>query len=123
MLVDQDVAKEKGWKVGDEVPTTFGKTGETDLVVGGTYEQNQIAGNYLIGLETYDANYSQRLDEVVAMTIKPDADPEAVRSELQATADSSEPEDPRPERVQGRAAQTRSTSCSASSSCCWRWPC
>ena len=89
MLVDQDVAKEKGWKVGDEVPTTFGKTGDTDLVVGGTYEQNQIAGNYLIGLETYDANYSQRLDEVVAMTIKPDADPEAVRSELQATADSS----------------------------------
>ena len=89
MLVDKDVAKEKGWKVGDEVPTTFGKTGDTDLVVGGTYEQNQIAGDYLIGLETYDANYSQRLDEVVAMTIKPDADPDEVRSELQSTADSS----------------------------------
>jgi putative ABC transport system permease protein len=89
MLVDKDVAKDKGWKVGDQVPTTFGKTGKTDLVVGGTYDQNQIAGNYLIGLDTYDANYTQRLDEVVAMTIKPDADPETVRSELQATADSS----------------------------------
>jgi putative ABC transport system permease protein len=89
MLVDKDVAKDKGWKVGDQVPAIFGKTGDTQLTVGGTYDQNQIAGNYLIGLDTYDANYSQRLDEVVAMTIKPDADPEAVRSELQATADSS----------------------------------
>ena len=89
MLVDKDVAKDKGWKAGDRVPVTFGKTGDTQLTVGGTYDQNQIAGNYLIGLDTYDANYSQRLDEVVAMTIKPDADPEAVRSELQATADSS----------------------------------
>jgi putative ABC transport system permease protein len=89
MLVDRDVAKDKGWKVGDRVRAVFGKTGETRLVVGGTYDQNQIAGDYLIGLETYDANYSQRLDEVVAMTIKPDADPEAVRIELQSTADSS----------------------------------
>jgi putative ABC transport system permease protein len=89
MLVDKDVAKDKGWKVGDRVPTVFGKTGETELEVGGTYDQNQIAGDYLIGLDTYDANYTQRLDEVVAMTIQPDADPEAVRAELQSTADSS----------------------------------
>jgi putative ABC transport system permease protein len=89
MLVDKDVAKDKGWQVGDRVPAIFGKTGKTQLEVGGTYDQNQIAGEYLIGLDTYDANYSQRLDEVVAMTIKPDADPEAVRTELQATADSS----------------------------------
>ena len=81
MLVDKDVAKDKGWKVGDQVPTVFGKTGQAELEVGGTYEQNQIAGNYLIGLDTYDANFTQRLDEVVAMTIQPDADPEAVRTE------------------------------------------
>ena len=89
MLVDKNAAKDKGWKVGDTVPTIFGKTGKTELVVGGTYDQNQIAGDYLIGLDTYDANFTQRLDEVVAMTIKPDADPEAVRTELQSTADSS----------------------------------
>ena len=28
MLVDKDVAKDKGWTVGDRVPTIFGKTGE-----------------------------------------------------------------------------------------------
>ena len=31
MLVDEDVAKDKGWKVGDRVPTIFGKTGKTEL--------------------------------------------------------------------------------------------
>ena len=44
---------------------TFGKTGESKLAIGGIYAENQIAGDYLIGLDTYDANYSQRLDQVV----------------------------------------------------------
>ena len=37
-----------------------------ELTLGGTYAENQIAGSYLIGLDTYEQNYSQKLDQVVA---------------------------------------------------------
>jgi putative ABC transport system permease protein len=89
MLVDADLAKDRAWEVGDSVPAVFGKTGAKDLVIGGTYAENQIAGSYLVSLETYEENYSQRLDQVVAMTVTPDADVEAVREDLTATAGAS----------------------------------
>jgi putative ABC transport system permease protein len=89
LLVDEDVAAENGWTVGDTIPAVFGRTGTVDLTLGGTYAQNQIAGSYLIGLDTYEANYSQRLDQVVAMTVTPDADVEQVRADITAAAGAS----------------------------------
>ena len=56
MLVDDKVATDKGWKVGERIPVLFGKTGKTDIALGGTYEQTQNAGTYLITLHTYHAN-------------------------------------------------------------------
>ncbi|HEU4910993.1 MAG TPA: FtsX-like permease family protein [Actinomycetes bacterium] len=89
MLVAEEVAAENGWEVGDTVPVVFGKTGESELVLGGTYAENQIAGSYLVSLETYEQNFTQRLDQVVAMTVDPGADVDAVREELTATAGAS----------------------------------
>jgi putative ABC transport system permease protein len=89
ILVDDAVAKDKGWKVGDRIPIVFGQTGRQELTVGGTYAENQIAGSYLIGLETYEQNYSQKLDQVVAMTVTPDADVARVRSDIQDAAGAS----------------------------------
>lgn len=89
MLVAEEVAVENGWEVGDTVPVVFGKTGESELVLGGSYAENQIAGSYLVSLETYEQNFNQRLDQVVAMTVDPGADLDAVREELTATAGAS----------------------------------
>ena len=89
MLVAEEVAAENGWEVGDTVPVVFGKTGESELVLGGTYAENQIAGSYLVSLETYEQNFTQRLDQVVAMTVDPGADVDAVREQLTATAGAS----------------------------------
>ncbi|MGH8892485.1 MAG: ABC transporter permease, partial [Actinomycetes bacterium] len=86
LLVDDDLAAERKWAVGDTVPVVFGKTGKTDLVVGGTYAENQIAGGYLISLETFDANFTTKLDQVVAMTVDPGADLETVRTDITAAA-------------------------------------
>ena len=123
ILVDESVAKDKGWKVGDPIPILFGQTGKQELTLGGTYAENQIAGSYLIGLDTYEQNFSQQLDQVVAMTVTPDADVDQVRGRHPGRRRRLQPGDPGPERVQGGAAQSRSTSCSASSSCCSRWRC
>ena len=89
MLVDDHRAEENGWKVGDRVDVTFGRTGKQELVVGGTYADNQIAGPYLISLDTYEQNYTQKLDQVVAMTVQPDADVDTVRADIQQAAGAS----------------------------------
>ncbi len=89
ILVNQDVATENKWKVGDQITVEFGKTGKTTLTLGGTYAENQIAGNYLIGLDTYNANFSAHLDQVVAMTVKPDANLTQVRKGITAATGAS----------------------------------
>lgn len=89
LLVSKKVADDKGWKVGQSLPVTFGKTGDSKLTLGGVYAENQIAGDYLIGLDTYDANYSQRLDQVVALTTASDADLTQVRRDVKAATESS----------------------------------
>jgi putative ABC transport system permease protein len=89
LLVDTNVAEDRGWQVGDTVPAVFGKTGDQELTLGGTYAENQIAGPYLIGMETFEANFDQRLDSVVALTVSPDADVDAVRGDITAAADES----------------------------------
>ncbi len=89
MLVSEKQAADQGWSVGDKIPVVFGRTGRTDLVLGGTYAENQIAGDYLISLQTYEQNYTQKLDMVVAMTVAPDADVEAVRADITKAANAS----------------------------------
>ena len=89
LLVDADLARDRGWRVGERIPTVFGKTGRQALVLGGTYAQNQIAGEYLVGMDTYEANFDQRLDSVVALTVSPDADVDAVRADVTAAAGAS----------------------------------
>jgi putative ABC transport system permease protein len=89
VLVDDAVAKDKGWKVGDRIPVVFGETGRQELTVGGTYAENQIAGSYLISLGTYEQNFTQKLDQVVAMTVTPDADVDQVRADIEKAAGAS----------------------------------
>jgi putative ABC transport system permease protein len=67
VLVDHQTAKSKHLKVGDTVHVTFALTGAKTLIVGGVYDDNPIAGKYLIGTSTYDANFRNRLDIVIAV--------------------------------------------------------
>jgi putative ABC transport system permease protein len=67
VLVDKQTAKDKHLRVGSTVPVTFALTGPKRLTVGGVFDANAIAGKYLIGLSTYDANFRNRLDIVVAV--------------------------------------------------------
>jgi putative ABC transport system permease protein len=67
VLVDKQTAKDKHLRVGSRLPVTFALSGAKTLAVGGVYDANAIAGKYLIGLTTYDANFRNRLDLVVAV--------------------------------------------------------
>ena len=86
LLADEDLAKDRGWAVGDTLPVVYGRTGASEVVLGGTYAENQIAGPFLVSLETFDANFASNLDQVVAMNADPDADLAAVRRGIEAVA-------------------------------------
>jgi putative ABC transport system permease protein len=68
LIVSKQVATDKHLRVGSTLGVTFALTGPHVLTVGGIIDKNQIAGNYLVGLPTYDANFRNRLDLVVAVT-------------------------------------------------------
>jgi putative ABC transport system permease protein len=83
VLVSEKVASDNHWHVGSAVPVEFSLTGRKNLRVQGIYAKNPIAGDYLIGLDTYDANFRNRLDQVVALTTASGSNTGQVRADLQ----------------------------------------
>jgi putative ABC transport system permease protein len=62
LAVFQDVARDRGLAVGDQVTAVFAETGVQQLTVAMIYAQNQPAGNWVLGLATYEANYPEQYD-------------------------------------------------------------
>jgi putative ABC transport system permease protein len=79
LLVSKKVLGDRNWKVGQTVPVVWAETGSRPLRIAGTYEQNQLAGDYLVSLTTYDANVTSRLDQVVLVKARDGANLGAVR--------------------------------------------
>ena len=67
VLVDKQTATDKHLHIGSVFGVTFALTGKQQLTVGGIYAKNPIAQHYLIGLSTYERNFRNRLDIVVAL--------------------------------------------------------
>ncbi len=82
VLLSEKVAKNNHWHVGSKVPVEFSLTGKKSLTVQGIFAKNPIAGDYLIGLNTYDANFRNRLDQVVAIKAAGGANLGQVRADL-----------------------------------------
>lgn len=60
------VATDRGWRLGDRVDVTF-PDGPRELTVVATYNQNQLAGDYVVSLQTYGAHYSAQQDFLVLL--------------------------------------------------------
>src|SRR3954469_2343476 len=82
VLISKKTAEDNNWHVDTRIPVEFSLSGKKTLQVQGIYDKNPIAGDYLIGLETYNANFRNRLDQVVAVTAAPDANLGQVRADL-----------------------------------------
>lgn len=65
IAVYEDVAEDLGLSVGDVVYTEFVATGAQELTVGMIYGENQPAGDWLLGIEAYEANYTEQLDSQI----------------------------------------------------------
>jgi putative ABC transport system permease protein len=85
------VAEDKGWEIGDVIPVAFADTGTVDLTLVGTYERKEIAGNYVISLETHRENFTTQTDFAVYVNFADGADAGAVRSSIESLVDSEYP--------------------------------
>ena len=62
IAIYKDVAKDKHLSIGDRVPVVFKDTGLQQLRVAMIYGENQPAGDYLLGMKTYAANFADQYD-------------------------------------------------------------
>jgi putative ABC transport system permease protein len=82
LLVSSKVLKDQKWKIGQQVTIRWAETGDTKFTVAGTFEQNQLAGDYLVPLEAYDANVTTQLDSIVLVKAASPAAVPQVRDEV-----------------------------------------
>jgi putative ABC transport system permease protein len=73
----KDVAEQKGLKLGDPVPVVFKDSGTRSLRLALIYGENRQAGNYLLGTQAYEANFTNRLDSKVLVKRAAGVSPEA----------------------------------------------
>ena len=87
IAIRSDVATEKGWAVGDEVPAAFPSTGDRPLTIVAVFDENSIAGDYLISIETYDEVYVEHLDSSVLVDGAEGVPAEDLRNAVTAAAE------------------------------------
>jgi len=71
LLVDEKLTKKNGWQVGQKIDIVYARTGPSQARIGGTFAENQIAGDFVTSLDTYNRNFTTNLDIVALVNAKP----------------------------------------------------
>ncbi len=74
LAVSADLAAERGWELGGEVPTTFIDGAEEPLRVGAIFEKAEITGSMLMSREMWGAHNTVTLDFVNLINLAPGVD-------------------------------------------------
>jgi putative ABC transport system permease protein len=69
LYVEEPVADENGWVVGQEVEFLLPNGEQRDLRVAGTYEPNEGMGSYVVSMDTFDGTGGAALDRYVYLTV------------------------------------------------------
>lgn len=83
-LVDDFLAKQKGWHAGSRVPVTFEDGSKGNLTIGGVYEGNQIIRGILLDNDTLARHQKHATDMQVLVKTAHGATPEAKDSLVKA---------------------------------------
>jgi len=65
IAVYKNTAKSKHLVIGSTLPVEFAKTGTKDLTVRAIYNEQALAGQYVISLQTYRANFDDQTDALI----------------------------------------------------------
>jgi putative ABC transport system permease protein len=84
VMVHADLAEEKGWALGDQIPSAFPSIGDRPLTIVGIYDENALVGDYLVSLSTYEDLFVQQLDTLVLATAAEGVSSEQLAASIQA---------------------------------------
>jgi putative ABC transport system permease protein len=85
IMVGDDIAKAKGLRVGSPFTVKFAQTGDRKLRVAGTFTDKTLVGaSYLVSLDAYNANFSDRLDIAVLVAARQGVTTEQVKKAAKA---------------------------------------
>lgn len=87
ILVHKDSAKSNDLAVGDRVEVTFPSAGTKTFTVRGVYGDATIAGNWLISLDAFTANFAAQNDFMVAARIADGVPAPQARQAVEAVTD------------------------------------
>jgi putative ABC transport system permease protein len=71
MLVSAPVARAHHWHTGSTVDIQFGQASERTLTIAGTFADKGPLGDYLLGLDTFDAATGRPLDNLILVKAAP----------------------------------------------------
>ncbi|MFL6240630.1 MAG: ABC transporter permease [Actinomycetes bacterium] len=81
VLVYDQVAKTKNYKIGDRLKFQWAQSGQESLIVVGTYSEKGAAGSdYLVTFGTFDRHTAQRLDSLIFVKKAPGTSVSALKS-------------------------------------------
>jgi putative ABC transport system permease protein len=83
LLVKREVADEQGFKVGDTVTVVFQNTGPVPLTVLALYDNSSVLGNWVIDENTYNDNFIDHTDVLVAAKSAPGVSSADARATLE----------------------------------------
>jgi putative ABC transport system permease protein len=86
LAIAEGVADARGFTIGKKVDVVWSRTGNKPMTIGAIYKDNLFAGNYIVGEEVADANVTEKLMGVVAVTLKPGVTAEQGRAVVDAEA-------------------------------------
>lgn len=87
IAVFEDVAEDKGLEIGDTLTADFVATGKQTLTVELIYGENQPAGDYVLGMDAYEANFVDQLDMQIFIRSADGVAPEAALAAVERVAD------------------------------------
>jgi putative ABC transport system permease protein len=71
VLVQEGVAHDNGWRLGDEVDMQYSRLGSVPTRIVGIYTRNQLVfANYVIPLSTYEAGFGTQQDSFVYVKLR-----------------------------------------------------
>ncbi|HEX2042028.1 MAG TPA: ABC transporter permease [Acidimicrobiales bacterium] len=83
VLVRDTVAARHGWRIGDEVPMTFARTGTRAFRLRDTFSAPTVRSDFVISLQAFEANFAQQLDLEVDVLLAPGTAPAAGRAAIE----------------------------------------
>ncbi len=87
IALHREVAEEEGLAVGDELPAQFIDTGEQNLTVAATYEEDQFVGDYLVGYPLFERNFADQLDGQIYVLTADGVSPGQARAAIESVTD------------------------------------